>query len=62
MIFYHSWLYRSILNTEWFMWTMVYLVLGGNLLAPIVAWFYAVMRRRRKTKRETHARMPHRTS
>lgn len=40
MDIYHSWLYEHVLNTEWFMWTMVFAVLGTNVAAPVLLWYY----------------------
>jgi hypothetical protein len=37
--FYHTWIYEYFLNTGWFIWTIVVLVMGGNILAPIILWF-----------------------
>ncbi|RXT06942.1 hypothetical protein EIZ39_12305 [Ammoniphilus sp. CFH 90114] len=39
MDLYHSWFYVNILNSKWFVWSMVYLILGFNVLAPIIVWF-----------------------
>jgi hypothetical protein len=39
MNFYHSWIYESILNTRWFMWTIVVTVLALNITSPILIWF-----------------------
>jgi hypothetical protein len=39
MDFYHSWMYTQVLNTEWFMWTIVCLLLGINVLSPMIVWF-----------------------
>lgn len=38
MDFYHSWIYINILNAKWFIWTIVVIVLGFNILAPILVW------------------------
>ncbi|MBP1962647.1 hypothetical protein [Paenibacillus aceris] len=40
MDFYHSPIYLSILNTEWFMWIVVGSVLGINFLAPVIVWYH----------------------
>ncbi|MBO9596947.1 MAG: hypothetical protein J7559_03870 [Cohnella sp.] len=40
MDLYHSWIYERLLNTEWFMWTLVYLVLGVNILSPLIVWYF----------------------
>lgn len=40
MIGYHSWIYEKVLNTEWFMWILVYVMLGINVLAPLIAWYF----------------------
>lgn len=39
MDFYHSWIYVYIFNATWFLWMMVVIVLGGNILAPVIIWF-----------------------
>ncbi|WP_165452253.1 hypothetical protein [Paenibacillus thalictri] len=39
MDFYHSWLYQQVINTEWFMWSVVWLVLIVNLLLPGIVWY-----------------------
>ncbi|MGG1514104.1 hypothetical protein ABE504_01745 [Paenibacillus oryzisoli] len=39
MDFYHSFIYLSVLNTEWFMWIIVSAVLGINFLAPVLVWY-----------------------
>ncbi|WP_186445792.1 hypothetical protein [Paenibacillus cremeus] len=39
MDFYHSWVYMYVINTEWFMWTVVYTVLAVNILSPLIAWY-----------------------
>lgn len=38
MDLHDSWFYIHILNSTWFLWTLVVLVLGGNVLAPILIW------------------------
>ncbi|WP_127533797.1 hypothetical protein [Paenibacillus kobensis] len=45
MDLYHSWLYQKIINTQWFMWTIVYVTLGINILAPAIVWFFNNYRR-----------------
>ncbi|MNR21431.1 hypothetical protein D3C85_1383340 [compost metagenome] len=39
MDFYHSVIYQSVLNTEWFMWIVVYSVMGINIFAPVIVWY-----------------------
>lgn len=39
MDLYHSWIYERLLNTEWFMWTLVAFVLGVNILSPLIVWY-----------------------
>ncbi|WML53598.1 hypothetical protein RCG17_02650 [Neobacillus sp. PS3-12] len=39
MDFYHNWLYEYILNTNWFIWIIIILVMGGNIVSPILLWF-----------------------
>jgi len=56
MDFYHSWIYRYVLDTEWLMWTVVWIVIAVNLLAPVIAWFFLVFNRSRKNKRRMQAR------
>lgn len=60
MDFYHSWLYRYVLDTEWFMWTIVWFAVGVNLLAPVITWLFLVGRRPGKNKRRTQARAQNR--
>lgn len=38
MNFYESWVYRHILNTLWFTWTLVVLIFGVNFLMPLILW------------------------
>jgi len=45
MDFYHSWIYTHVLNTAWFMWTVVFSVLGINLLAPVIVWYFLIGRK-----------------
>lgn len=46
---YHFWLYQHVLNTEWFMWVIVYSVLGTNVAAPVIVW-YRLHRNKRNNK------------
>lgn len=39
MDLYHSWIYENILNTKWFVWTIVIGVFTFNFLGPILVWF-----------------------
>ncbi|HAQ08765.1 MAG TPA: hypothetical protein DCR24_15115 [Bacillus bacterium] len=36
MDLYHLWVYINVLNTKWFIWTMVIIVMAFNILAPII--------------------------
>ncbi|MFC5530947.1 hypothetical protein [Cohnella yongneupensis] len=36
----HSWIYEQVLNTEGFMWTIVYSVLGVNVFSPLIVWYF----------------------
>ncbi|WP_027085758.1 hypothetical protein [Cohnella panacarvi] len=45
MDLYHSWVYERLLNTEWFMWTLVFSVLGINILSPLIVWYVVGGRR-----------------
>jgi len=36
--FYHTWLYKHVLNTEWLLWIIVIFVLAFNILSPIIIW------------------------
>jgi len=36
--FYHTWLYKNVINTEWFLWMIVIFVLTFNILSPIIMW------------------------
>lgn len=38
MDFYKSWIYTHFLNEEWFIWGVVAVILGGNLLFPALVW------------------------
>ncbi|MED4039170.1 hypothetical protein [Niallia taxi] len=38
MNFYHTWIYEYILNAKWFIWIIVYVVLGLNIIAPVIIW------------------------
>ncbi|WP_308637864.1 hypothetical protein [Paenibacillus silvisoli] len=40
MDFYHSWMYQKVINTEWFMWIIVYIVLGVNIMSPFIVWYF----------------------
>ncbi|AZN38355.1 hypothetical protein [Paenibacillus albus] len=40
MDFYHSWIYQNVFNTEWFMWIVVCLILGINIIAPLIVWYF----------------------
>ncbi|WP_102347534.1 hypothetical protein [Bacillus sp. Marseille-P3661] len=39
MDLYHSWIYIHILNTKWFIWSIVVMVFGFNFLGPILVWY-----------------------
>ncbi|WP_162354586.1 hypothetical protein [Paenibacillus lycopersici] len=45
MDIYHSWIYQHVFNTEWFMWIVVYVVLGLNILSPLLVWFFITGRK-----------------
>lgn len=36
--FYHNWIYEYVLNTSWFLWVFVVLVLVVNFLGPVILW------------------------
>ncbi|HEO8420634.1 Uncharacterised protein [Mycobacteroides abscessus subsp. abscessus] len=38
MNFYHTWLYKNVINTEWLLWIIVVFVLAFNILSPIIIW------------------------
>jgi len=38
IMLYDSWIYQYVLNTKWFMWTIVVTVLGSNILLPVWVW------------------------
>jgi len=40
MDFYHSVIYQSVFNTEWFMWIVVSVVLAVNVLVPVFIWYH----------------------
>ncbi|EFM10607.1 conserved hypothetical protein [Paenibacillus curdlanolyticus YK9] len=48
MDLYHSWIYMKVINTSWFMWSLVSVVLGLNLLTPLIIWY--IINRKRLTK------------
>lgn len=39
MNLYSSWVYQYILNAEWFVWGIIIVVLGFNLLSPFFLWY-----------------------
>lgn len=39
MDLYHSWIYQYVLNTKFFVWTIIISVFVFNLLGPILVWF-----------------------
>ncbi len=39
MDFYHFWFYEYVLNTQWFLYGIVGLVLLVNLTSPIWIWY-----------------------
>lgn len=39
MDLYHSWIYINIVNTKWFAWLIVYLVIAFSFLGPYLIWF-----------------------
>ncbi|HYK72925.1 MAG TPA: hypothetical protein VEV44_07315 [Pseudoneobacillus sp.] len=38
MDLYHSWIYIHILNTKWFIWTIVIAIFVLNFIGPILIW------------------------
>jgi hypothetical protein len=44
---YHSWVYIHIINTPWFMWTIVSITFGFNFLLPLIVWYVFSSRRPR---------------
>ncbi|MCX7571174.1 hypothetical protein OS242_14575 [Tumebacillus sp. DT12] len=38
MDLYHNWVYVHVLNTPWFVWGIVLIVLTFNLLSPVILW------------------------
>ncbi|BBH20350.1 hypothetical protein Back11_16950 [Paenibacillus baekrokdamisoli] len=50
MDWYHSWIYENVINTDWFVYSIVYLICGANLLSPII--FYLVMIRKKNIRNE----------
>ena len=58
MDFYHSWIYESILNAKWFIWSIVVIVLVSNFLGPLLVWFVVnskAMPFKKKEKKEKSA-------
>ncbi|MFD0672164.1 hypothetical protein [Cohnella sp. GCM10027633] len=47
---YHAWIYVHMLNTEWFMWTLVLSALGTNVAAPFLLWYYLNKRNKKNKK------------
>lgn len=39
MDFYHFWLYTHLLNTKWFLWTVIWMIFGFNIIGPIIVWY-----------------------
>ena len=39
MNLFNTWIYQYFLNTEWFIWGIIVIVLGFTLLTPIFLWF-----------------------
>ncbi|MDF2923858.1 MAG: hypothetical protein K0R57_2772 [Paenibacillaceae bacterium] len=33
-----TWVYKYVLNSWWFLWTIAVLIIAGNFLAPIMIW------------------------
>ena len=36
--FYHTWVYKNVINADWLLWIIVILVLGFNVLSPVILW------------------------
>jgi hypothetical protein len=36
---YQTWLYREVINSVWMLRAIVFLVLVGNLMSPILIWY-----------------------
>ncbi|MEH6906418.1 hypothetical protein [Neobacillus drentensis] len=54
MDFYHNWLYQSLFNTKWFLWSIVGIVIALNMTGPILVWITMVGKNKsKKTKKET---------
>ncbi|MWC27739.1 hypothetical protein [Paenibacillus sp. MMS18-CY102] len=54
MDLYHSWIYMKVVNTSWFMWSFVGVVLGLNMLTPLIIWY--IINRKRVIKLVQQAR------
>ncbi|MFA9559619.1 hypothetical protein ACERII_20110 [Evansella sp. AB-rgal1] len=39
MTIYDLWIYKYILNTEWFVWTILIFIFAFNIITPILFWF-----------------------
>ncbi|KPV41804.1 hypothetical protein [Alicyclobacillus ferrooxydans] len=39
MDLYHTWFYQSVLNTSWFVKTIVVVTVTLNITSPIILWF-----------------------
>ncbi|HJV46819.1 MAG TPA: hypothetical protein VJ824_13970 [Bacillota bacterium] len=39
MDLYHSWIYIQLINTIWFAYFWIALIIGGNIITPLIIWF-----------------------
>lgn len=49
MDFYHFWLYQYVINTIWFLWIIVGVVIVLNFSGPVIIWL--VMTGKGKSKK-----------
>jgi hypothetical protein len=38
MDFYHNWLYEKVINTNWFLWIIVWTIFSVNIAGPVIYW------------------------
>jgi len=50
MDFYHFWLYQYVINTIWFLWIIVGVVIVLNFSGPVIFWL--VMTGKGKSKKK----------
>lgn len=38
MDWYHTWIYTHVINSNWFLWSVVIIIFAFNFIAPILMW------------------------